>query len=51
MAQQQYPSGVNPQLIKEGEFQDDGTIEDSDLQTKSEDQVAFVRKVLGIVAC
>lgn len=42
---------MNPKLIKEGEFHDDGTIEDNDLQAKMEDHVGFVRKVLGIVAC
>jgi FtsH-binding integral membrane protein len=50
--QQQYPTGVNPQLIKDGEFRDDGTMEDQDLMIKdeAEDHIGYVRKVLGIVA-
>jgi len=47
---QQYPSGVNPELIKEGEV-DDGTQVDNDLkQAETEEHIGFIRKVLGIVA-
>ena len=47
---------MNPELIKEGEFRDDGTMEDNDLQSKTNNEVYaaehmdYIRKVLGIVA-
>lgn len=50
LQEQSYPTGVNPQLIADGEFKDDGIMEDSDLQTKTDEHIGFVRKVLGIVA-
>lgn len=48
-----YPTSVDPRLVKEGEVRDDGTIEDNDLMAKAaedEDQIDYIRKVLGIVA-
>jgi len=41
---------VNPQLIKDGEI-DDGTQVDNDLkEAENEEQIDYIRKVLGIVA-
>ena len=48
--QQQYPTGVDPELVKNGEFQDDGTVQDNDLkQAEAEEHIDYIRKVLGIV--
>jgi hypothetical protein len=46
-----YPTGVDPRLIKEGELKSDEAIEDNDLKTQeAEEQIDYIRKVLGIVA-
>ena len=52
-APQEYPTGADPQLIKDGEVRSDDNLgEDSDLkQYEREEHIDFVRKVLGIVAC
>ena len=47
-AQQQYPTGVNPELIKQGEI-DGGNIDGDLKDAETEEHIGFVRKVLGIV--
>ena len=45
----EYPTGVNPELVKDGKL-DDGTQYDNDLkEVEAEEHIGFVRKVLGIV--
>ena len=47
--QQAYPTGVNPQLEKEGEI-DRGNIDGDLKDAEMEEHIGYIRKVLGIVS-